>query len=466
MRSFYVLILVACGAVWVFAEPATNSAAALKAKFVPEPPGRGTMGILSSCSLTLVLCIWTAVHCDYNPNERIRNKIIWMIISLFGPEVLASYAFRQWREARLLRRLWCEHAGAKVGSEGDLIGMQGAFFVVMGGCIAKSSDCPGRIFTLTPRGFIHFNNAGVVSPALSKQSAEDKGKAGIVAKLLVCFQALWMVVHSSVRKLNGLPVTLLEFHVVVQVVYLVIMYWFWWYKPLDVVETILVIEDLVEAEAIAGYKEEIQSDFLNKNSSFYTKRDGVCEQGWLMNWLKVGPLGWLVGWSMGMVNIFLEVFAYSLEERTDQFFNVLSFVFNGACHAIVWHNLFPTPTERCLWRLSVVILICTGPALLFLWYFYRGSYVISDYLNRTFPHGGNWKNMNHFITEQLIPKGQGKRKLVWSVLDLFIWLVMSCLYFLCAVSGWYLLVEAFISIRTVPDRAYETVPWARYWPHF
>lgn len=65
------------------------------AKWHPEPPGRGTFGILSSCLITMALCVWTAVHLNIPEKgqtgiftPQMRRKIIFLLIGLFAPELV------------------------------------------------------------------------------------------------------------------------------------------------------------------------------------------------------------------------------------------------------------------------------------------------------------------------------------------------------------------------------------------
>jgi hypothetical protein len=56
----------------------------------PELLVRGTFSILSSSLLTMILCIWTAVHLNIpehdKANAQIWRKLRWMTIALFAPE--------------------------------------------------------------------------------------------------------------------------------------------------------------------------------------------------------------------------------------------------------------------------------------------------------------------------------------------------------------------------------------------
>lgn len=76
----------------------------------PEPLGRGTYGLLSSCILTMVLCVWTAVHLNlpehrghdhkYLPSYQMGRKMWWLLLGLFAPEIVAWTAFEQRRQSK------------------------------------------------------------------------------------------------------------------------------------------------------------------------------------------------------------------------------------------------------------------------------------------------------------------------------------------------------------------------------
>ncbi|KAK1752185.1 hypothetical protein QBC47DRAFT_389961 [Echria macrotheca] len=92
----------------------------------PEPGGRGTYSLLSSCLVTMILCVWTAVHLNipgpelepedpcfiskwrrwrrFIPQSQTSRKIGWLTIGLFAPEIIAWTAFEQRREAKDLYR--------------------------------------------------------------------------------------------------------------------------------------------------------------------------------------------------------------------------------------------------------------------------------------------------------------------------------------------------------------------------
>jgi hypothetical protein len=58
----------------------------------PEPLVRGTFSILSSSLLTMILCVWTAVHLNIpehgKAKEQIWRRLGWMAIALLAPEMV------------------------------------------------------------------------------------------------------------------------------------------------------------------------------------------------------------------------------------------------------------------------------------------------------------------------------------------------------------------------------------------
>jgi hypothetical protein len=67
----------------------------------PEPDFRGTYSILSSCLLTMALCVWTALHLNVpehkKPFQQTLRKFGYLVTGLFAPEVVChnSYFPRQ-----------------------------------------------------------------------------------------------------------------------------------------------------------------------------------------------------------------------------------------------------------------------------------------------------------------------------------------------------------------------------------
>lgn len=82
--------------------------------FVGSPEIRGTMTILWSCIITLIACLYTALHLNVPGDTKafpmLREKFKWVIIGLVAPEIVLYLASSQFLEARHLSkeltRLW------------------------------------------------------------------------------------------------------------------------------------------------------------------------------------------------------------------------------------------------------------------------------------------------------------------------------------------------------------------------
>lgn len=63
----------------------------------PNPTTRGTFDILSTCIITLLLCVWTSVHLNVpRPGgfwESRFRKVGWLLLALLAPEVVAYTAW-------------------------------------------------------------------------------------------------------------------------------------------------------------------------------------------------------------------------------------------------------------------------------------------------------------------------------------------------------------------------------------
>jgi hypothetical protein len=247
--------------------------------YQPSPPGRGTVQLLSTCIITLVLCIWTAIHMNVPGRKergkwtRLGNKALWALLALFAPEMVVWRAFVQRQSASKLRdacnKILLLEQGEQHSAEAQQEENEGqvevttdvernggkatdtkkgrwslslGYFGVMGGFEVEHPKLQGDAgddsdFTLTPQGVLLFRELNLLPSAeVLKHSVNDKNKTDSLAKGLVCFQAIWMLIQTVARKASGLPVTLLELNTLAHVVCAVVLYVLWWDKPQDVKE--------------------------------------------------------------------------------------------------------------------------------------------------------------------------------------------------------------------------------------
>ncbi len=120
--------------------------------YVPEPTGRGTIGLLRSSLTTFGLCVWTSVHPDIVYTEKgssgLCYKLAWLMFAFYFPEIMVSCAESQYARARKLHRawetFWDKNEDPRVK---EWLDISGAFFVVMGGYSIRITKPPSEAAT-------------------------------------------------------------------------------------------------------------------------------------------------------------------------------------------------------------------------------------------------------------------------------------------------------------------------------
>lgn len=79
----------------------------------PSSTTRTLWTIVSSSVLTLFACIYTAIHPNIpspkdSPNHILRRRLGIMIMALIAPELIVTWAMRQWLSARHVTRQFKE----------------------------------------------------------------------------------------------------------------------------------------------------------------------------------------------------------------------------------------------------------------------------------------------------------------------------------------------------------------------
>lgn len=74
--------------------PLGSSTGSQQAVWQSEPNTRGTWTILSSCLLTLLLCLWKAVHLNVpdvrdSTGLRFARKAGWLVLGMLAPEIVS-----------------------------------------------------------------------------------------------------------------------------------------------------------------------------------------------------------------------------------------------------------------------------------------------------------------------------------------------------------------------------------------
>lgn len=518
----------------------TNDALKFEPSWVPGPSRRGTMVILFSCILTLILCVWTTVHANIEPEiwkaggRLNRKKLMWSVVTLLFPEIALCVAAHERKTAHLLQK----EMRAFVNYPHWDITL--AYYAVMGGFVITheadntddrraSANTEAKIdfednadtitnvqsqetdsieisfinkhtnsflklqtntfesrCTLTPRGVLLLAEWGRLPKTYTSKTVRDKSKASFLAKFLVCFQAIWIIIQVGGRYAANLPVTLLELYTVLHTICAMAMYIIWIDKPFDVNQpTAVPIYPREMAELLKR-----DTTYHNPTSIFWhhdyaeclTQRAGLGKllfrQLWDWEGYKKGnqssydTLQLLLGAYSAMWNgwrkFWLEAVALSIVGLA-----------YGGLHLAVWNYDFPTAAERRLWKISS--LLTAGAFSIFAFTVMMG--VLGN---------AAWEKISKSVKEREAdalatrtasekigePPESAKR---WErFLDrleksrqtlLFGVMVVFCIGFVlatipCILARLYLLIESFVAMRKLPKGSYDVVVWGGFMPHF
>ena len=271
--------------------PFGNSHGNTTSTWIPEPNGRGTFTLLSSCLVTISLCVYSAIHLNLPQHGKHwaqwRRKLLWLVVGLIAPEFVAYVAWQQRSEAKRLLKgmqsgLWHDPLAKTQSPDTTFLksiekttrqlvsvfdksaktlnkngshprsswSLVHGFYALMGGYAFSIKSADGDILpsphtraALTPAGIMFcLNHEPDILPYLSPEQIKDKSKADGLKKFLVCAQATWFCVQCIARLSQSLPLSLLELNTVAHALCTLVIYLSWWHKPLDVEEPTLITD--------------------------------------------------------------------------------------------------------------------------------------------------------------------------------------------------------------------------------
>lgn len=421
----------------------TNTTSSATEGWVSSPNGRGTIDILWGCLITTFLCTWTSLHLNIPaPREshlqRRLRRFRWMIQAFIAPELVVGLATGQKIEARRSVSLWKD-------SGYDMWTIHHGFYAMMGGFVLQPRDSkpfpikPEQLHYLVTRGYTSF-------PAITEKEIRDKGKQDGFQKILTLLQLGWFVLQCLGRAIQHLPVTTLELATFGLVLCTMASYYQWFHKPLDAEEAIIITTQkstaqiLIEAGNIAGRPyHQTPLDFIDDQSQLWLTevqphlrfRAGPRER----------PLPRLPNDTLAVIGV-----------SQDAFFLLTIVMAYTSIHFIAWDFHFPTQIEQTLWRVNCIIMI-TAAFIFFLcslidwerWYL------------KLFPR------TSMQITSGRGMEMKGPKTMWWTYLRVFVMPAATVIYTAARV---YIAVECFVSLRSLPTGAFDSVQWSNFIPHF
>ena len=420
--------------------------------WVSSPNGRGTFDIIWGSLLTIFLCTWTSLHLnipslDEKYFHRWLRKFRWMVQAVMAPEFIVGFATGQKVEAKRSVELW-KNSGYNQWT------VRHGFYANMGGFILQPRDSKPfpvnskQLHYLVTRGYTPF-------PAITEQEIWDKSKQDRFQKALTLFQTGWFVLQCLGRAIQHLPVTTLELATFGFVFCTFASYYQWSDKPLDA-ESPTIIE-------IPNSTKEILIEARNTPNAnkvySHTPLDFVDDQS--PSWLteiqphlrfKMGPRERplprftndkfpVIGASPDAIFVFIIILAYC------------------CIHFIAWNFDFPTDVERVIWRVGCITIVATTFIFLACETYQDGHRVgrWSRWYLKLFP-----KNPVHIARVDTMEK----RRREMEFIPFWEFVIMSPVTFVYTVARTYIVIEVFVSLRSLPSGAFDSVQWSNFIPHF
>ncbi|KAK3389910.1 hypothetical protein B0H63DRAFT_105505 [Podospora didyma] len=144
----------------------------------------------------------------------------------------------------------------------------------------------------------------------------------------------------------------------------------------------------------------------------------------------------------------------------------------GGIHAAAWNDMFPSGTEHLLWKISCLYLPCFGipvMAVIFTMYLTERAHMESY---RKLMAGRPWpaprRRYRSVVLGRIREFGMSFSPHSYHYSPFLFWPGVFCLgafSLLYVGARSFLVVDAFLSLRSSPSTAYATPDWTRYFPH-
>ena len=448
--------------------------------WTPSPDGRGSIDILSTCGVTLILCSWTVLCLNVSPDCRTWRlgvqKFFMACMCFLGPEFTFQLALGQWASAHRsvdeFRR----------SGHHDWT-LTHAFLADMGGFVLQPKLNSVQEWVRFPLNAkqVHYLVIKDYIPYsavhLDKQTIADRNKVdGIVRTITVC-QILWFVIGCVARAMQHLAVTILELTTLGFIVCTIGTYYFWFHKPTDIGEAIVLKPDATIQEILieaGGCAEEpyrrTPLDFVGRE-----KNSWVLYWSFWFNILR--KLGIRFATKKRPINKIPDDEFHSLSTASlcILFMSQTSY---AAVHLSGWNYTFPTHSEAVYWHIATLNTIIS---IVIYWIADIYCFSVLPLLRKkpsllpTSEKETKSEGQSHPLVTSIVAKLQnaanvlrnnsaGRDPTLYVPLKALIPVTLSAATY-CLARG-YIIIESFISLRGLPPSAYESVSWSEFLPHF
>ena len=464
---------------------AEDGASLPKQGWTSQANQRGTFDIMWDCAFTLGLCSWSILCLNVPPQDiyRWRRKGYLTCLTLLAPEWTFQLSVGQWIAARHSVKQF--HAANYTGWT-----MKHAFFANMGGFVLQAKDSSHvdskgdtlawTTFPLNAEQLFYLVECRYIQmPTISKKLIKEKDKVDSAIRLLTLFQILWFTVNMSARAAQHLTITCLELTTAAFIFSAVGITFCWTHKPADLVLPEVIRTEFSIQEILSKAGDRAQEPYLRTPLDFISYREWSASLYFqhcvnILRKMRI-PFGPRIVPIPAIENTFCLYIRDSV---------IVIVVILSCCYSALffsaWNYSFPTQTERNLWRAAVLLTQVVMPIFwattqwCFIWYPKlrdRFDWPSSDRMDmanaprhRQWPGHGRVARGTRSLLGRCVNNSVSKNKKLDIPLKAI--LPMYIMGFLYCNARLYVFVEDFIELRLLPAKAYETVNWWLFVPHF
>ncbi|KAL8868054.1 MAG: hypothetical protein Q9174_005250 [Haloplaca sp. 1 TL-2023] len=358
-----------------------------------------------------------------------------------------------------------------------------SFFADMGGFRLQTKGQDP--FPIDARQLLYLVRKGYIQqPVFKPRMIEDKNKVDGLLRIIILCQVSWFLIGVIGRWVQHLVVTTAELTTVSFILCSTITTIFWWHKPADVVMAEIINIDIDINDILTDADQPL--DAWKMTPLDFASRE---EWWWSKAWCNFVNILTNMHISFGSASRPIDRISDSSQRSLRRREQYLFLFITAGCFAIffvAWNDEFPNAIERTLWRAVCVVKISLV-FIMFVFHQIMEAYNVFIFRRRTqgicpsplTPQSrvldGMWtppkfRRLRH-VFRRLDKALDGVRNNspdedpelyvpLRVILPLYI---CGFTYFVC--RG-YILIEDAIALRSLPPKAYETVKWDEFWPHF
>ncbi|KAJ5895434.1 hypothetical protein N7495_007125 [Penicillium taxi] len=334
--------------------------------WVWDSPGRGSLGLITSCLVTIFLCTWVVIHPRvYQRVSYARlHKIALFFKAVIAPEFIAVEGLQEWAQCRRMER-------ECANSSGGQFNIIHAFYVSMLALRYRTLKgdrviWPNQYTWLLQQRLIQWDNHS--SWGLSLEDICDKNKSDNAAKLMALIQVFSFSAQCILRVSLHLPLSQLESMTLGYIPLFIATYFFWWNKPKDIRSPSFVqLPDMSQEQLQIFESMAVSNKFDNEEMAEQVSYWNVCyltprvfekeEEDRVMELAGTSATGYDDVEDQSKIRRDIVIAHWDPGLYRSKIWPLICLfgISFGAFHLTSWDTVFPTYFELWLWRASAFV---------------------------------------------------------------------------------------------------------------